>query len=92
MSSSAKTASAAIMVLAIVVSVITLIVLGMFSVWKEGSVPVAYVIIDVIDNRRIELPECGEPQITILQNVETEQISYRCDVHGQISEIVTLYE
>lgn len=80
-----------IVVLLAVASVIAL-VWGLLSMWEGGSTPVTYVIVDIIDNTGIELPNCDSPRITIIQNVDTNQISYKCDIHGKISEIVTLYE
>lgn len=87
-----KNASVSLMVIVIVFTVILAIVFGLLSIWKSGSVPVAYVIVDVINNTQVELPECDSPKLTILKNVATDQISYRCDIQGKISEIVTLYE
>ena len=73
-------------------TIIALIVISLFTLWGSGPVPVAYVITNVTNNDQEIIKDCGTVQLTVLQNITTDEISYQCGNLGKISEIVTLYE
>jgi hypothetical protein len=92
MSNAVKKVSLGIMMGVVGIATIGLIVATLLGVWNTGSTPVAYVVVDVMNNTNVELPECDAPRMTVLRNIATKNISYQCGDLGKISEIVTLYE
>lgn len=92
MSEGVKKLSVGIMIVVMSIGVIGLIVGTLLGVWSSGTHPVAYVIVDVMNNTMVELPECDQSKMTVLRNITTEQISYQCGNLGKISEIVTINE
>jgi hypothetical protein len=92
MSNAVKTISLGIMMGVVGLATVGLLVGGLLGVWSSGTVPVAYVVVDVMNNTNVELPECDSSQMTVLKNIVSDTISYQCGNLGKISEIVTIYE
>jgi hypothetical protein len=79
-------------ILFIVILIIFFSVSTLFNFWvSNNSEPINYIIIGIQDNDNKFIKECGEPKITILKNVITEDIIYRCGELGIENQIMTTY-
>lgn len=87
-----KRFSIGFMISLLTIAIVWLIVVVLLSAWNSMPQPVTYVVVDVIRNTEEELPDCDQSMITVLQNVVTESIVYKCGNIGKISEIVTIPE
>jgi len=87
-----KKISIIFMITLTMVSLVGLLVVSLLTYWRSGVQPKTYVVVDVIRNTKVELPECDAPKITILKDVTTDKIVYKCKKLGTHNEIVTLYE
>lgn len=88
----ARKFSIGFMISLIMIAIVSFIVVTLLSTWNAMPQPITYIVVDVIQNSQVDFPDCDGPTITVLQNVITENIVYKCGSLGTVSEIVTIAE
>lgn len=89
---SIKRVAVGFMIAFLAIMMVAAITTFVISLLTKQKTPVTYVVVSTYDNRKLELPECDEPNITALQNVITDTVSYRCGKLGEENEVLILYD
>ena len=68
---------------------ITIASWGLISYWSSIPKRITYEIVDI--KRTTRSHECDTPFVTILKDVRTESMEYRCGKLGRVYEIISIY-